>query len=330
LCILFIFFLSKMMRKVLLCTGLAVAAADKGVCALDGARAVDDLLDSATYIWASVERCKKPSPTNKGNQILCAMDVSSVLESVNAMINVVLKGVDKCGDLEGENKECGLAAGVLTKTFAGVAAASAGVTAKCPNKLNGGKALTFLNDGPGINQGNGALAGAAQSASFAECLVDVSDITKSLFKATNRVIHIRNGCPAGDEDGCAHNSLKVIAAFSAMGQYMAGAVGRCSAQTAKNAKLLGDAQCAAESLELVRHLTRMGSAGADMNKACFAGEQRLYELEHGAGDDKKKGDYSLSLILGACLPIAAVFGFVGGSRFAKNNGASVVRDSEFE
>merc|ERR1719326_940662 len=123
-------------------------------CALNGARAVDDLLDSATYIWASVQRCQKPgaaAPNNHGNQILCAMDVSSAIEAVNAMVNVILKGVEKCGDLEGKNAKCGLAVGVLTKTFAGVAASSAGVTAKCPNALNGNKGLVWTKAPNAIN-----------------------------------------------------------------------------------------------------------------------------------------------------------------------------------
>merc|ERR1712098_604492 len=63
---------------------------------------------------------------------------------------------------------------------------SAGITAKCPNKLNGGHGLTFLVTSPGVNDGNSALASAAQQASFAQCLVDVEDITKSLFKDMNK------------------------------------------------------------------------------------------------------------------------------------------------
>merc|ERR1719230_1476196 len=155
------------MIRAVLFAGLVIAgSAGHTECALNGARAVDDLLDSATYIWASVQRCKTPGPTSHGNQILCSMDVASAIEAVNAMVNVILKGVEQCGNLEGEHEKCGLAVGVLTKTFAGVAASSSGVTAKCPNALNGNKGLTFLITKPGVATGTSALASAAQQASF--------------------------------------------------------------------------------------------------------------------------------------------------------------------
>merc|ERR1719482_1983000 len=155
-----------MMRlAVLLVAALSLASAkDTGDCGINGARAVDDLLDSATYIWASVQRCQKPKVGGSGNQVLCAMDVSAAIESVNAMVNVILKAVEDCEGLEGENDKCGMAVGVLTKAFAGLSGSSAGVAAKCAM----GK--TFLVTNPTINQGTSALASAAQMASFGQCL----------------------------------------------------------------------------------------------------------------------------------------------------------------
>merc|ERR1719158_1191889 len=106
------------------------------------------------------------------------MDVSAAIEAVNAMLNVILKAVENCGGFEGQHEKCGLAVGVLTRSFAGLAAASAGVTAKCQFKLD------FLVTKPGVNDGTSTLASAARTASFGKCLVDVKDTTKSLFKAT--------------------------------------------------------------------------------------------------------------------------------------------------
>merc|ERR1711959_711620 len=115
----------------------------------------------------------------------CAMDVSASIESVNAMVNVILKAVEDCEGLQGEHEKCGMAVGVLTRAFAGLSAASAGVAAKCAYKL------TFLVTQPGVNDGTGALASAAQTASFGQCLVDVKDIVKSLFKATKRILTVK-------------------------------------------------------------------------------------------------------------------------------------------
>jgi hypothetical protein len=309
-----------MMRSAVLLAGFFCASAhDTAGCALNGARAVDDLLDSATYIWASVKRCEKPPPVGHGNTILCSMDVASAIESVNAMMNVILKGVEKCGGLDLHHHKCGLAVGVLTKAFAGLAASSAGITAKCPNKLNGGHGLTFLVQQPGIGSGTSALASAAQQASFAQCLVDVKDLTKNLFKVTKRIITVKENCNGENQRHCAHNALKIVASFAAMGEYLAGAIGRCSAHTVANAKLKEAGQCNAEVMGLVRHLTNLGRASVNLSKYCGADAQRLYQLENGDEVEMQSATgSSVTLALAALLPITAVLAFVGGSRFAKS------------
>lgn len=234
------------------------------------------------------------------------------------MVNVVLKGVEQCGHLEGENAKCGLAVGVLTKTFAGIAASSSGVTAKCPNALNNNAGLTFLVTDPKVTQGNSALASAAQQASFAQCVVNVKDLTKAIFKASKRLVTIKSNCEGDDKNGCAHNALKVVASFAAMGEYLAGAVGRCSANTAANAQLRENAQCTAEVTKLVGSLHRMASASIDMKANCMEGETRLYQLEHGEVADNQNGSMA-TFALAAFLPLTAVLAFVGGSRYAKAN-----------
>merc|ERR1719262_2205118 len=306
-----------MIRSVILLAGLwSASAADHGACALNGARAVDDMLDGATYIWASVQRCQKPGTGNKkGNQVLCAMDVSAAIESVNAMVNVILKAVEGCEGLQGENEKCGLAVGVLTRSFAGLAAASAGVKAKCVDKL------TFLVTAPGeLDNKNGALGSAAQEASFGECLVDVKDTVKSLFKATKRFLTVNGNCDGEDVPACAHNGLKIVAALSSMGQYLAGAIGRCSPNTVANKGLREGGQCAEQVDELVRYLTDVGRAGVGLKEFCEEGAERLYQLEHGV--EMQNGGSSMTLALAALLPIGAVLGFVGGSRFARSRGQS--------
>merc|ERR1711881_640175 len=105
--------------------------------------------------------------------------------------------------------------------FAGLSAGSAGIKAKCVDHLD------FLVTKPGVNDGTNALNSAAQTASFGECLVDVKDTVKSLFKTTKRILTIPKNCD-GETEPCAHNGLKLVAALSSMGQYLAGAIGRCS------------------------------------------------------------------------------------------------------
>merc|ERR1712070_101688 len=261
-----------------------------------------------------------------GNQILCSMDVASAIESMNAMVNVVLKGVEECGSLDATDAKCGLSVGVLTKSFAGVAASSSGVTAKCPNALNNNKGLTFLVNTPAPTAGNSALASAAQQASFAQCIVNVKDLTKAIFKAAKRLVTVKGNCAGDDSKACAHNSLKVVASLAAMGEYLAGSIGRCSANTAANAGLKENVQCAAEAEQLVGSLNRMASASIGMKQSCLGGEARLFELEHGEGAQSSASSFTIGLA--ALLPLTAVVAFVGGSRFAKSRGHESVQESD--
>jgi hypothetical protein len=239
------------------------------------------------------------------------------------MVNVILKAVQKCGHLESESAQCGLAVGVLTRSFAGLAAASSGIAARCPNKhLNNNTVSTPLVYGIPVYDQQTALAGAqgvvnadkATPATFAQCLVDIKDLTKSLFKAIKRIMTMQDSCEDGSHH-CVHNTLKLVASIGAMGEYLSSAVGKCE-MNATNTKLITNAECASEGLHLVRHVSNVGRAGVDMAKNCAVGEARLFELEHGI--DAKSSTSPVTLTLAALLPISAVFGFVGGSRFAKS------------
>merc|ERR1712093_703198 len=153
--------------------------------------------------------------------------------------------------------------------------------------------------------GTSALNSAAQTASFGQCLVDVKDIVKSLFKATKRILTVKENCDGEHERHCAHNALKIVAAFSGMGEYLAAAVGRCSPANAANKKLREGAGCGEETMKLVRHLHNVGRASIDLNKYCEEGEERLYQLEHGT-IEVQSANGSVTLLLAALLPLSAV------------------------
>merc|ERR1712093_395520 len=155
-----------------------------------------------------------------------------------------------------------------------------------------------------LDNKNGALGSAAQEASFGQCLVDVKDTVKSLFKTTKRILTTPKNCDGDDQADCAHNGLKLVAALSSMGQYLAGAIGRCSPNTAANKGLREGGQCAEQVDELVRHLTNVGRAGVGMKEFCEEGAERLYQLEHGV--EMQNGGSSMTLALAALLPIGAV------------------------
>jgi len=308
-----------MMRCLVFLSAVSLVQAE--YCALDGARAVDDLLDGATYIWASVKRCDNKAGNTQANTILCTLDISAAIESVNAMVNVILKAVQKCGHLESTSAQCGLAVGVLTRSFAGLSAASSGIAARCPNKANNNAPLTPLVYGVPVYDQQTALAGAktvvnadkATPTSFAQCLVDIKDLTKSLFKAIKRIMTMQDSCEDGNRH-CAHNTLKLVASLGAMGEYLSSAIGKCQMDVVTQAKLITNSECTSEVMHLVRHVSNVGRAGVDMQQNCLA-DARLFQIEH--GDVEPQSSNSMTLALAAFLPLTAVLSFVGGSRFAK-------------
>merc|ERR1712159_5183 len=135
------------------------------------------------------------------------------------------------------------------------------------------------------------------------------------FKTTKRILTIPKNRD-GDTEDCAHNGLKLTAALSSMGQYLAGAIGRCSPNTVANKGLREGGECAEQVDELVRYATDVGRAGVGLHENCEGGAERLYELEHGV--EVQSGSSSMTMALAAFLPITAVLAFVGGSRFRKN------------
>jgi len=311
-----------MMRCLVLLSAVSLVQAQlpgPEYCALDGARAVDDLLDAATYIWASARRCN--SDVTESDTILCTLDISASIESVNAMVNVILKAVQKCGHLQSQNAQCGLAVGVLTRSFAGLTAAGSGMAAKCPFGARKPKApLVFgvpvYDQQTALQSATGVVnADKATPASFGQCLVDIKDLTKSLFKGIKRMMTMQDSCADGNRH-CTHNTLKLIASLGAMGEYLSSAIGKCQMDTKAQEALIDHSECVSEVMHLVRHTSNVGRAGVDLQQHCQLGAERLYQLEH--GNVQPPSSNSMTFALAAFLPLTAVLSYVLGRRLAKS------------
>merc|ERR1719453_1159882 len=227
-----------MAKTIAVCLALLIgnASADMAYCALDGARAVDDLIDSATYIMASITRCRDVGNVSdkESDSIRCALDISSTIESVNKAVNVILKAVASCGGLQGESPKCGMAVGELTRSMAGLSAASAGIIANCPNSLNNNKPLDTWGHSleKTAHMSSHGLTGPSSynitnynyggfSNHFGQCLINVKDTVKNLFKATARILTVTDNCEDIHSPECNKNVAEIVAAFTDMGAYLA-------------------------------------------------------------------------------------------------------------
>jgi len=289
----------KIMRAFLPFAGFLLASGhDQMKCAIKSLGAVDELLDAAIYIWAATERCEQP-----GETVRCEVDIASAVESVNGMVNVILKTANKCGSLKTENPKCGMAAGVLTKSIAGLAAASGGLRESCPI--------------PGRRLSDALKVGR-------KCVVDVKHSLKALFKSIKYLTQVKDKCDK-NSNKCAKNAVKVVAAFAGLGEYLAGIVGHCVSGDE------GNALCASESAKTVKELTNVAKGGVELAHHCHLSESRLYALEGGDDETEMQEDVSnssLTLALAAMLPLAAVLGFMGGSRLSKARSKSPTHDFE--
>merc|ERR1712118_432430 len=87
----------------------------KGQCLVDSGEAVSDAMDAALFIWSAAKRCGKANL-----ELKCAIDITAAVKSVNSMVNVLLRTLDKCDALHGANKACGMQASKLTEYTAGL------------------------------------------------------------------------------------------------------------------------------------------------------------------------------------------------------------------
>merc|ERR1719231_1798252 len=165
------------------------------------------------------------------------------------MIKLIMKAVNQCGTVGLKNAKCAIASTSLTRSTAGIAAASGGIIEKCPNKLH-----------PASN----AVANWAHHNS-ALCIVDLKDTFKSLFKAIKMFMHINRACADTGSKACISNDLHIIGALAGLGEFLTGAVGHCSHKATLS-------NCGSEISGLIHHLTKVAATGTDMAQYCVTTE----------------------------------------------------------
>jgi len=275
-----------------------VTAADPShaKCAFDGAAAVSEISDAATYLWAASQRCGRTAVSGAKNP-MCTIDIASATQAVSDMVVVIAKAVEDCGAIHGENLECGMAIGGLTGAAAGLTAGASGIAQDCTGANPLPAASAVFSD---------------RVYSGGKCIVDAKDTITNLVAASMKLGKVSKACEAGSVS-CTNNVLSIIGAAASMGSALAGTVTDCQsvAPTSAGNK---NAKCVQSSLRTVAALDKLGLAGTNIAHKCTVSAARLYELEAA-----QTGSSSNSLVFGmaAFIPIAAVLSFVVGARFAK-------------
>jgi hypothetical protein len=277
-------------------------------CLVDGGEAVDDAADAALFIWAAYKRCGRSQM-----EVKCTVDIASATESVNSMVNVMLKALKKCHVLDAS--ECGMAAGKLTRAVAGLTAGGADIIQKCPK--------AFHHTVP-------TAALPSFKTSQALCLVDVKDTAKQLMKITKEFMQVSKNCAKEDKHACASNALRIIGGLAAIGEFVTGSIGHCTKVNATSGNH-ESALCAQAVSMVTHHTAKVAAASTDLSAKCVAPApapspvnlnggtvimetqaNRLYEQ----GGKSRITASSTNMVLAAFLPVTAIVAFAGGRFYA--------------
>lgn len=301
-------------------------------CGFRGAEAVDELLDSAVFIWAAANRCGKP-----GEAVKCEIDISSAVESLNGMANVILGALESCGALAASTDlSCGRAVSELTQGVAGLASVTGGILQHCANytgsssdkhsssdsSSSGGSSHRRLTDDSSSTTHAPSTVLPKSNFTIGTCVVDMKDSFKNLFEAIEKTMTIKESCDASKNE-CITNSLEIVGAMSALGEYISGSVGRCSVGNVPGA------ECAGEVMGVVHSLDQIGAAGHKMSQFCKMSPQIAHALfaQEGPVAPNKTLQF-VAFALMAVLPISAALSFFAGSRSARSGPGAVVRELE--
>jgi len=255
-------------------------------------------MNSIVFIWQGVIRCGKPGH----DAAECSVDVSNAIQSVNGMINVILKTVNDCGAAFNPKQVCLASVGEVTAAMAGIAATSSGIAEECPK--------TAMKPLPAIVTG---LDGGKFNHALAYCIVDAKALVKATLKMSVRIVDASEVCKGNFID-CTSGILGVLDAVAQMGEFIAGVVGYCTQPDINQ-----PAACASQVLGLIRNLNSLGYTGTEMAKACsLSSAERLYldNARNGVQTPGTKDSNSPMLALAALLPVTGILSFVAGRRMA--------------
>jgi len=297
-----------MMRSICFLSILVAASgeltnAEKGQCLVDSGEAVSDAMDAALFIWAAAKRCGKANL-----ELKCAIDITAAVKSVNSMVNVLLRTLDKCDALHGANKACGMQASKLTEYTAGLGQAAETVAQKCENDT---------------------VVAPSTGTAAVMCTLSLKNTGKHLFKTISALQKASSACSTGNQEKCSANILEIVASFAAVGEYVAATVGQCQRASGALASRTKEELCAGAVQGLVHFTAKAAEAGVNLKGACSGPKitvgieqaqttvgieeaARLYEQD----GVKVAGVPVANVVLGAFLPVTAIVGFIGGRVYA--------------
>jgi len=124
------------------------------------------------------------------------------------------------------------------------------------------------------------------------CTLDMKDTATSIFKATRSLMKMKKHCKKKKGGGftCASDVLDIVASFSAMGEFLAGAVGECRENSEGGVHESVRGVCAEAVNGVLHNSMQISKAGVDIARKCKAESHGRGGKAASRNTKKKKAD----------------------------------------
>jgi hypothetical protein len=257
-------------------------------CIMANTNAINDMVDSALYIYASTKACTKTETTNA-----CVADIASVVNSVVGVGEFVVKVFKTCGEIATSNYDCGIAGTALTGNLAAVTSASAWAAGDC-------KKTDSMAPGKG---------GAYDYADMDVCTVNVGAAMAGLQGAITSMMTVQAKCDTGNGGKCFSGVLDIIAAVGNLAVFLENVVTDCSQDD-----MYVINACSTDIAAILSGLAATASTSITIKEKCTPASTRLYQESDAPAIATNNGANLMTGMLVIFLPITGLASYYGGSR----------------
>jgi len=285
------------MSKLAFCLALALVSNtqakpnDPAGCMMANTNAINDVIDSALFAFASTKDCGKD-----GKPYKCTADIASVAHSAVGVANFILEVVKTCGEIKTSNLDCAIAATGLTEALGTITAQTTLIVGDCPKKADVAEPWTGLDAGT--------------------CSINVAGAMSGLQAAITSMMVVKGKCDTGNGGKCFAAVMDIISALGALGNFLEMTIANCDTNVHTNPD-----PCIGDIAGLLSGLSATASTATTISETCTKKSTRLYQDSHGAEMPTRAGANLMSYSLLVFLPIIGMASFYGVSRFSRDRQA---------
>jgi len=263
-------------------------------CIMSNTGAVNNLVNSALFIYVTDRNCKNFEDDTK----VCVKDLASVVNSVSGVAEFMIKAFKTCGEIKTSNYDCAIAGTHLSGVLTGLTANTAAATMDCPvvpAKIGGNKKWSY--------------AGASL------CNVFIGGATGALQGAVTSMMAVKAKCGKkhGSGDLCVSGVLDIISAVGNLAVFLENVVTDCSQDDMRVIN-----PCSTDVGAILSGLAATASTSITIKDKCTPKSTPNHYVKYEETDaplnPTHNGANLLTGMLVVFLPITGFASYYGGSR----------------